>query len=125
MPHNVLDNPPPERTATLANHPRKQSQHSIYAKSVLMSTIQQAATNAKQLALGNQVEPPNRNHQVLPPDALVPKLYTTLDGTDQRAAPKAELKPRPRFELEGISKDGVGIALSDTPAPSLPSSPRM
>jgi hypothetical protein len=90
-----------------------------------MSTIQQAATNAKQLAPGNQVEPLNLAHQFLLPDAPVPKSYPTLDSTDQRAATKAELKPRARFELEGISKDGVGIALSDTPAPSLPSSPRM
>ena len=125
MPHNVLDNPPQERAIALANHPRKQSQHSIYAKTVLMSTIQQAATNAKQLALGNEDEPPNPAQQVLPPNAPVAKPYSTLDGTDQRAAPKVELKPRARFELEGISKDGVGIALSDTPAPSLPSSPRM
>jgi hypothetical protein len=125
MPHNVLDNPPQERAVNLANHPRKQSQHSIYAKSVLMSTIQQTATNAKQLAKGNEVEPPNLAHQVQPPDAHVPKLYPTLDGTDQRVAAKGELKPRTRFELEGISKDGVGIALSDTPASSLPSSPRM
>jgi 6-phosphofructo-2-kinase len=121
MPHNVLDNPPNERAVSLANPSRKQSQHSIFAKSVLMSTIQQAATNAKQLATGKEVEP----HQVQPPDAPVSKLYPLLDGSDQRAAQKAELKPHARFELEGISKDGVGVALSDTPAPSLPSSPRM
>jgi hypothetical protein len=90
-----------------------------------MSTIQQAATNAKQLATGNEVEPPNLAHQVQPPDAPVPKLYFTLDGTNQGAATNAELKPHARYEPEGISKYGVGIALSDTPAPSLPSSPRM
>lgn len=92
-----------------------------------MNTIQQAGVNAKKLAVGKEVEPPNPNHEVQAPDAPVsaPKLYPTLDGTDQRNATKAELKPRARFELEGISKDGVGSALSDTPAPSLPASPRM
>lgn len=86
-----------------------------------MNTIQQAGVNAKKLAAGKVVEPPNPNHEVQAPDAPVsaPKLYP-LDGTDQRNA-----RPRARFELEGISKDGVGSALSDTPAPSLPASPRM
>lgn len=118
MPHNVLD---------LAVQPRKQSQHSIFAKSLLMNTIQQAAVNAKQSATGKQVEPPNLNHEVQAPDAPVsaPKLFPPLDGIHQHNATKAELKPRARFEHEGSSKDGIGNALSDTPAPSLPASPRM
>ncbi|KAE9978774.1 hypothetical protein BLS_000329 [Venturia inaequalis] len=118
MPHNVLD---------LAVQPRKQSQHSIFAKSLLMNTIQQAAVNAKQSATGKQVEPPNLNHEVQAPDAPVsaPKLFPPLDGIHQHNATKAELKPRARFEHEGTSKDGIGNALSDTPAPSLPASPRI
>lgn len=90
-----------------------------------MNTIQQAAVNAKQLATAKEVEPANPNHEVQAPDAPVsdsaPKLFPTLDGTDQRNATRAELKPRARFELEGNYRN----ALSDTPAPSLPASPRM
>lgn len=87
-----------------------------------MNTIQQATVNATQLVTGKQVEPPNPNYEVRAPDAPV---SAPLNGADQHNATKSELKPRARFEPEAIFKNGTGTALSDTPAPSLPASPRM
>lgn len=84
-----------------------------------MTTIQQAAINAKQLATGKEVEPLNLIPQVHAPDE-----YPTLDYIDHPAT-QSELKPHARLGLERISKDGVGTALRDTPMPSLPNSPRM
>jgi 6-phosphofructo-2-kinase len=123
MPHHVHDTLERANSFPItATHPRRQSQHSIYAKSVLMSKIAQGAPHAtatsQAAAIGLDATRPAP--QVLPP--------ATIDGPDGTGGRKEDrLKPRPRFsaDVARISKDGVGAALSDTPAPSLPASPRM
>jgi len=53
------------------------------------------------------------------------------NGISKKVEPpcsQAELKPLPvvnGYHVPSLTKDGVGIALSDTPAPTVPSSPKM
>jgi 6-phosphofructo-2-kinase len=121
MPHNVSDTLDLERanslpTAPASSHARKQSQHSIYAKSVLMSKIAHTVNGTA----ANSFDSTRHALEVLPPAAI-----DSLDGTDGRKEDHLKLRPRFSTEVVRISKDGVGAALSDTPAPSLPTSPRM
>lgn len=100
---------------------RRQSQHSIYAKSALMNKLNQA--NIASIATNDT----NLSQEVLPPPAISPILSVNgnLEGLE-RSDDRGDLKPRARFAADPvIGKDGVGIALSDTPASSQPSSPRM
>lgn len=66
------------------------------------------------------------SHEVLPPAAVNPaNERASLDAHGLRDD-RDELKPRARFASDSLlAKNGVGAALSDTPVPSLPSSPRM
>lgn len=126
MPHNVSDTL--ERSISspsiaTVSHPRQQSQHSIFAKTVLMSKIAQQGAHAT--ASTN----PDSASASPAPEVLPPSTVNSLDGADGRREEDQHLKPRPhpRFapDVARISKDGVGAALSDTPAPSLPASPRL
>jgi hypothetical protein len=129
MPHNVLDSNSQSQSPTEGQPPhnfslptRKQSQHSEFAKAALMSKIQQAGITSKQdLRLAAETLPTNISQEVLPPSAVAQN--TGLDGTvvqDEKSA----LKPRPRF-AQDLFGHGVGQALTDTPLPSVPNSPRM
>lgn len=67
--------------------------------------------------------------EVLPPAAIA-SLDGTADGEQEQDRQQEQLlKPRPqtRFTPESrrISKDGTGVALSDTPASSRPGSPKL
>jgi hypothetical protein len=125
MPHNVLEQlsraqqqSPSSPTPTL---PNKQAQHSIYAKTALMSRLQHAGNN-------NTIE--NISQEVLPPPALASSEIGGANGIGADGA--GELKPKARFAPDLVhsatgvnAKDGVGHALSDTPLPSLPNSPKL
>jgi hypothetical protein len=118
MPHNVLE----QQNRSQQQHPNpttlpptKQAQHSIYAKTALMSRLQHPASS-------NTIE--NLSQEVLPPPAVASSSIGGANGTGVDTA--GDLKPRARFAKDVVAtKDGVGHALSDTPLPSLPSSPRL
>ncbi|KAJ4289537.1 6-phosphofructo-2-kinase [Kalmusia sp. IMI 367209] len=107
-------------TPTKSN-PRRTSQHSIFAKNVLMSKLAFPAPDNAIL----DGEPPR-------PASALPALSTTTKSKPPPPRPNehGDLKPLPYVQAHhgprpAISKDGVGAALSDTPAPSQPGSPRM
>jgi hypothetical protein len=116
MPHNVSDTLERSNSfpsTSTSTHPRKQSQHSIYAKKILMSKIARDGANATAASGLDSTKPA--------PAVLPPAAIDSLDGADGRKEDQ-HLRPRPqtRFaaEASSSSKDGVGAALSDTPAPS-------
>lgn len=127
MPHNVLEQqerPRQDSNTTIAVPPNKQAQHSIYAKTALMSRLQNAGSSTVD----------NVSQEVLPPPAITSSGVGAGPGADGAG----EVKPRARFAKDvvgaaagagagagAIARDGVGHALSDTPLPSLPSSPRL
>jgi len=132
MPHNVSDTL--ERCnsfplTSTASHLRKQSQHSIYAKTVLMNKIAQQAPVLHPSDLNSPSSSSPSSTSAPAPEVLPPAAIHGLDGSHGQREEHQRLKPRPhpRFapDVARISKDGVGAALSDTPAPSLPTSPRL
>lgn len=113
---------PPSSPTTLAAH--RTSQHSLIAKNVLMSKLVFPPNNNANL----DGEPP-RPASALP---TLPSTDTSKPPPPKHAAEHGELKPLPFVQAHhgprpalAVSKDGVGAALSDTPAPSQPGSPRM
>ncbi|KAF1979214.1 bifunctional 6-phosphofructo-2-kinase/fructose-2,6-bisphosphate 2-phosphatase [Bimuria novae-zelandiae CBS 107.79] len=117
-----------ERHPSLPANPpaRRTSQHSLVAKNVLMSKLAFPALDNANLDDG---EPPR--HASASP--AVPTGDQSKPPPPKHAAEHGDLKPLsyiqahhgprppPRPAL-AVSKDGVGAALSDTPAPSLPGS---
>jgi 6-phosphofructo-2-kinase len=125
----------PRRTSSAtssSNSPRRYSQHSVFAKNVLMSRITVPTPETAH---------PTSNGEHLRPASALPSLSSAAPTTSPRSLPPTqdsapqqhhgELKPRPYVGLHShqhgptIAKDGVGAALTDTPAPSVPTSPRM
>lgn len=100
---------------------RRTSQHSIIAKNVLMSKLAfPAIENAK---LDGETPPR--------PASALPAADHSKPPPPKHAAEHGELKPIPYVQAHHgprpplpVSHDGVGAALSDTPAPSQPGSPR-
>src|SRR5579871_1472041 len=103
MPDEVL--PDDVRSSSTPTSPkRKQSSHSVYARTALMSS--KLALSAKEhngtLVATNEVKPP-------------PSPMTNgINVLDVHAVPGRQ-----------SARNGVGIAASDTPLPSAPSSPRL
>ena len=121
--------PPPRRTSvTQANTStsRRTSQHSLFAKNVLMSKINlPASEHALHLSDEQQPRPASAQPSVPSAAAAARKLPLSKDPT-----PHADPKPLPYLAgvaHHGLSvtKNGVGVALSDTPAPSAPGSPKV
>jgi hypothetical protein len=105
---------------TLSTNPRpsrRQSQLSAFAKSVLMNT---ASSN------NPSVHSSTSEKGAAPCDAVAP---TPIHAVSQQHTSTAnELKPVHlvnNHPVNRLGKDGVGVALSDTPEPTAPSSPRM
>ncbi|KAF2003103.1 bifunctional 6-phosphofructo-2-kinase/fructose-2,6-bisphosphate 2-phosphatase [Amniculicola lignicola CBS 123094] len=109
---------------SLSTTTRRSSQHSIYAKHVLMSRI----TLPEQANL-----PPAPNGDAPRPAPARPATASAAIGAPRSVPPKdlaphhADLRPPPSALHHGQMppKDGVGIALSDTPNSSMPGSPRI
>ncbi|KAF2688768.1 bifunctional 6-phosphofructo-2-kinase/fructose-2,6-bisphosphate 2-phosphatase [Lentithecium fluviatile CBS 122367] len=110
------------RSSASANpSPRRTTQHSVFAKNVLMNNIAYPAPQHAPLA-----DPPR-------PVSAQPALPTSnpsVASAKDFVPHHGDLKPLSYVAAShghrpAISKDGVGAALSDTPAPSQPSSPRM
>jgi len=112
------------RSSASANStPRRTSQHSIFAQNVLMSKL--AFPDHKHANLDADSARPASAQASLShaskPQTSAAKVLAAEHGT---------LKPLPlvqtlQSQRSPISKDGVGAALSDTPAPSQPGSPPM
>ena len=108
MPHEVLPN---DVRPTPASPQRKQSSHSVYARTALMSN---------KLALSVK----ERNGTLVTTNEVMPPPVTNgLDcHADVLLPARTDPKPVPGRQS---AKNGVGIAASDTPWPSAPSSPRL
>ena len=140
----------PRRASTpLVNSSRRTSQHSIFAKNVLMSKITLPVLENARLALNNgEVAAPRPTSSAQPSHSHASGTASALAPTPPRSTPQAKdlapppptsqqhnnnasaLKPLPAVgghhgHGPAIAKDGVGAALTDTPAPSTPGSPRM
>lgn len=143
----------PRRASTpLVNSPRRTSQHSIFAKNVLMSKITLPVLENARLALNNGEAAPRpisaqpsltHGHGAAPPPRSTPqhqaKDFAPLpppnsqhrhqEQLQHHNAPSLKPPPAASGPHHGtghiIATDGVGAALTDTPIPSMPGSPRM
>ncbi|KAJ4370010.1 6-phosphofructo-2-kinase [Neocucurbitaria cava] len=111
-------------------HNRRSSTHSIYARNALMSKLTlPGPEHAQNKYLSNTDPSRPLSAQPAIPTPAQPKSVQQIKDF---AAQHGELKPLPLHtghqhqHQHGLAaaKDGVGIALSDTPAPSHPGSPR-
>ncbi|KAK3045119.1 hypothetical protein LTS18_014530, partial [Coniosporium uncinatum] len=120
MPHQTLPEHPPSPPPFI--HNRKQAQHSQYARAALMNKIPATDENAATrpidlLSRANSQDSVAREPlPQLPPPAV---SFAVAEGEPKN------LKPAPCQTVRKYSKDGVGHALSDTPFPSAPNSPRI
>jgi len=112
------------RTSSSSASKPRQAQQSHLSKSLFMRRFPAPTSNPHQ----NRTEPHSDSigHNVrLPTNGFA---HLSLDGHDTHL-PQPELKPLPYVNGHGVhnklAKDGVGNALSDTPMPSAPSSPRI
>ncbi|KAJ4314374.1 6-phosphofructo-2-kinase [Neodidymelliopsis sp. IMI 364377] len=123
---------PQRRRSSASSNPatstRRTSQHSIYARNVLMSSLNQTQEHAQPSnPTSNGVTPRSQPAQPTIPSAGPPK---SVQAIKDLAAQRGELKPPPasvggtHHHSHATVKDGVGVALSDTPAPSQPGSPK-
>lgn len=115
-------------TTTPAISTRRTSQHSVYARNVLMSNLNPNKDHAQPtISTTSNGEPAPRAPAPPIPSAGPPK---SVQAIKDLAAQRGELKPPPtsaggaHHHGHATSKDGVGVALSDTPAPSQPPSPK-
>lgn len=124
---------PPSITTKLL---RKQSTHSEVARSVLMNnTIPPYRLDGHTHSTDNQQSPRQLPVRPPPPQSQSPRIHSngngpsrapggTLDGHDA-----SDLKLPPSAASvqihHALATNGVGRALSDTPMPTAPSSPRM
>jgi hypothetical protein len=105
---------------------RRQSQHSDFAKTLLMNKTVQSEKE-RNLAAAT----PDAHDCPLPPSQQlsVQPVSPTLSATSSIGlgiVPEQKLDTLAKSILvKRLSKDGVGPALTDTPLPSAPSSPRM
>jgi 6-phosphofructo-2-kinase len=109
---------------------RRTSQHSIYARNVLMNNLNQAKDNAQptKTTTSNGEQAP----RIAPGPPAIPSAGPpkSVQAIKDLAVQRGELKPPPTSTSGGHQnshatvKDGVGVALSDTPAPSQPGSPK-
>lgn len=135
------DPPTARRTSQSHINARKQSQHSIFAKSVLMSRASPSrfeSTGDTRNGSGGEVLPPQivtnpptpaaTSSPTSAPSALPNPSVQSAKAQDGVPV-KTELKPIPAHVIGQhghiVGKDGVGGALTDTPMPSAPGSPRM
>ncbi|KAF2878281.1 6-phosphofructo-2-kinase-domain-containing protein [Massariosphaeria phaeospora] len=126
--NSSTDNPPHRRRSSASQHnPRRSSQHSIFARNVLMSKITLPAP---------QHPPPTFTNEPPRPVSAQPSITPTnapphsVPPAKTSSAQHADLKPPPLPGARGthgtvVANDGVGAALTDTPAPSTPASPRI
>ena len=118
MPHEVVTDTESQRRQPLP--PRQQSQHSIYAKTALMSRL-------------TGCPPPTSSSEVRPPTGTVDghgsSSPSPADGhleSKESNAHAAQLTTTSRAIYgRHPSQNGFGAALSDTPMPSAPTSPLM
>ena len=110
MPHEVLPDDGRPASTSASSSQCKQSSHSVYARTALMSSklaLSVKEHNGTLVATDEAMLPP--------PPPMMPNGVNGLDCL-------AELKPVPGRQS---ARHGVGIAASDTPLPSAPSSPRL
>jgi 6-phosphofructo-2-kinase len=110
---------------------RRFSQHSAVAQNVLMSNLARNKDHAQPTssAASSGDQAPRSTPAPAPtvPSAGPPK---SVQAIRDQAVQRGELKPPPgsaggaHHHGHATSKDGVGVALSDTPAPSQPGSPK-
>ncbi|CAO2648660.1 Nn.00g079270.m01.CDS01 [Neocucurbitaria sp. VM-36] len=107
---------------------RRSSTHSIYARNALMSKLTlPGPEHAQNKYLSNSEPPRPVSAQPAIPAPAQPKSVQQIKDF---AAQHGELKPLALHTGHqhqhglAVAKDGVGAALSDTPAPSHPGSPR-
>jgi len=117
MPHEVLlpDDGRPASTPTSPK--RRQSSHSVYARTALMSSklaLSAKEHNGKFVTTDEAIHLPSLSRPP-PPPSMMPNGVNGLDI-------HADLKPIPGRQS---ARNGVGIAASDTPFPSAPSSPKL
>ncbi|KAI9878782.1 MAG: hypothetical protein M1830_010523 [Pleopsidium flavum] len=96
---------------------RKQSQHSIFAKTAIMSNVATPQTDGHQAsetheAVRSSLAPPSRTASIRASAGEGKNSLENATGNGGNA-------------LHGQSKDGVGAALTDTPATTAPNSPRI
>jgi hypothetical protein len=137
------ESPPPEiediqdipgRTAAKVSprpslHSRRssQGQHSEFAKTFLMNKTEKSEQERK-LAAGTEAQVSKLPIHQLPVQPVSPSPSTSSSiglgiATEQKLDSSNNLAKSLRAKR--LSKDGVGAALSDTPLPSAPSSPKM
>jgi 6-phosphofructo-2-kinase len=129
--------PPPLRrtSVTQANTStlRRTSQHSVFAKNVLMNKINfPASEHAPHLSDEQQQPRPASAQPSIPSVPSVPSAAAAARKLplSKDSAPHADLKSLPYVTAAthhglSVTKDGVGAALSDTPVPSAPGSPKV
>jgi 6-phosphofructo-2-kinase len=112
-------------SSTPSTHNRRSSTHSIYARNVLMSNLRLSGLEHAQNKFLSNSEPSRPGST-----SSVPAPPKGVQDIKDFAARHGELRPPPAITGQihppshVTSKDGVGTALSDTPAPSHPGSPR-
>ena len=139
-----MANTPPSNETTELHHPhrrrssasstpltstRRYSQLSAVARNVLMSNLAQKKDHAQPTssAANDSGQAPRSTPAPAVPSAGPPK---SVQAIRDQAVARGELKPPPgsaggaHHHGHATSKDGVGVALSDTPAPSQPGSPK-
>ncbi|KAF2640558.1 bifunctional 6-phosphofructo-2-kinase/fructose-2,6-bisphosphate 2-phosphatase [Massarina eburnea CBS 473.64] len=114
--------PPPTHTQRPSIHStaRHSSQHSIIAKNVLMSKINFPGSEHALRSL-DEPQRPLAAHPEVPP-SIRPGVTTAKTVSDLRTLPYASNQ---NGNTVPFARDGVGGALSDTPLPTRPSTPRM
>lgn len=116
------------RSSASATPPnRRFSSHSIYARNLLMSKLTQPAPDhAQHTPLSTSA--PAQSASAQPAVSVAPPK--SVQAIKANASHYGQLKPLPLNALyphhghSAPAKDGVGHALSDTPLPSHPGSPR-
>jgi hypothetical protein len=112
--------PLPRRPST--GHIRSQSQHSGIAKTLLMSKVSQDATTSSSAPFSST------DQGLAAPAVAPPDTKPVGDYVDTGSAGGSRLQPQPESRpvtQRRLGENGVGPALSDTPATSTAPSPRM
>jgi hypothetical protein len=104
---------------------RRQSQHSEFAKTLLMNKTAQSEKERNLAAATADLQDCRLTNQQLSVQPVSPTSSAT-SSIGLGIVPEQKLDTLAKsIHLKRLSKDGVGPALTDTPLPSAPTSPRM
>ncbi|KAF1938378.1 bifunctional 6-phosphofructo-2-kinase/fructose-2,6-bisphosphate 2-phosphatase [Clathrospora elynae] len=102
---------------------RRSSTHSVYARSVMSKLTLPPPENAQHIHLDDDDVTPRPTHPSGLPKPVQAIKEFPAQHSDLRLPPRNPLQHQ-LHNGQAMAKDGVGVALSDTPLPSNPGTPR-